>query len=183
MAGKKYDRFEPQKKYLRRNRNVAIGGIICASYFFLTILFASLRGSNPSFLAWIILLPLPMLIAFICPLIKYARLLKQFSKIKEGAMYELISYRPKVTFLTYKSGLRYVHDILCYGVTIYDYRTKTKYHYLLGEAFKLDKDGIEKVQAKLFKELHIQCYAGTTLIKTIENDPHFLKIRARYDYE
>lgn len=182
MANKKYDRFQPHKKYLRRNRNVGIGGVICASYIILTILFASLRGNNLSFWAWMILLPLPLLIAFIVTLVKYARLLGQFSKIKEGETYELISYRPKITFMTYSSawGAR-IH--FCYGITVYDYQTKTKYHYLLGEAFKLDKDGMEKVQAKLFKELHIQCYAGTTLIKTIEDDPHFLKIRARYDYE
>lgn len=147
------------------------------------ILVAALINSHfPAFLA-AILLPLPLLIISLCTLIKYNSLIKQFSRIKAGEVYEFKSYRPKVTFLTYKSGSRYVHDILCYGVTLYDYRTKTKYHYLLSEAFKLDKDGIEKVQAKLFKELCIQCYGGTTLIQTIEDDPHFLKIRASYNYE
>lgn len=183
MAGKKYDRFEPQKKYLKKSRNPSIILLGCSGYLFLLVLVAALI--NRHFLAYlaIVLLTLPLVVISLCTLIKYNSLIKQFSRIKAGEVYEFKSYRPKVTFLTYKSGSRYVHDILCYGVTLYDYRTKTKYHYLLGEAFKLDKDGIEKVQAKLFKELHIQCYAGTTLIKTIENDPHFLKTRARYDYE
>ncbi len=182
MSNDTYDRFADQKKYLLKNRKFSISFLIYSFFVLLLFIFVVVKVGD---LLYILLLPLALMTFAICGLVKYNRLLKQFSRIKAGEIYEIKLYRPKVTLLLYTpfSTRKYHKKILFYGVTLTDYQKK-KYHYFLGEAFELDNQDTKKLKAKLYRELHIQCYENTTLIKIIEDDPHFLKIKARYhDYE
>ena len=151
--------------------------------FLFIFLYAFFLNNGMFFLALLALIPLALLIVVIHSIIKKTRLLQQFSNIKAGETYEIKLYRPEVKLMlissprTYKSS-----DVLCYGITMIDYQ-KNKYYYFFGECILLEKEGVKKLQTKLYRELHLQCYANTSIIQVIEDDPHFLKIRARYDYE
>lgn len=179
MQKNTYDRFAAQKKYLLKNRNVSILFLIYSFGFLLLLISVVIKIGG---LLYILLLPLLLMLAAIYSFVKFQRLLKQFSRIKAGETYEVKLYRPKVTLMLYTpfSGRKHhVNKPLFYGVILTDYQKK-KYHYFLGESFPLDNQDAKKLKAKLYRELHIRCYANTTLIQAIEDDPHFLKIKMKY---
>ena len=179
MTGKKYDRFEPQKKHIRRKRNWYIFTAVISLVWLLMFL-GVLSGVILVLLAGI---ALALMIFSVYNIISCAGQIKQFSKITLGETYLVETYRPKIRLLYYthyKSTHRGVQ--IFYGVVITDEK-KNKYIYYFGEGYAFEKEDIQKIQAKFENVIHLSCYQNTNIIQVIEDDPHFLKTRARYDYE
>ncbi len=168
--------FENREKYILRDIKISIfclvfGALLLAAFLWLVL-------SDVKFV-WIIPLPLALVIISARSIISSVRLLKQFSNIKLGRFKDINVSDPKIAFLHNpeynRSSINRSYS--CYGVKIIG---KQKYYYLFGEIYRFTDEDIKKIKDKLSGEVNIQCYEGTTIIKTIENDPHFLKIKVGY---
>ena len=54
---------------------------------------------------------------------------------------------------------------------------RNKYYYFFEEDLRYDKESIDKIHQKFKGDVSMQCYEGTNIVKTINNDLHFLYIR------
>ncbi len=63
-----------------------------------------------------------------------------------------------------------------YGITVTD-QSKNKYYFFFDENPMLTKADIDEIRGKFNTEVRIQCYTNTSIIKTIENDSHFLRLK------
>ena len=101
-------------------------------------------------------------------------LLRQFDCIRINKTYEVRLYRPKFVYLTRPRG-KYTYYV--YGIKFYG-ADKSKYYYFFDEELTdLHGDRHRMVQETLWRELYIQCYENTSIVKTINNDPYFFRIR------
>lgn len=115
----------------------------------------------------------------------HTKLLRQLSNLKQckekPSITEKTFYRPRVQILYrtekpygYNSHISYYH---CYAVTLFD-ETRTPYYYFLPvEIHNVTKQDIARIEEKFYRSIAVQCYEGTTLIQTIENDPYFMRMR------
>ena len=171
------DHFKRHKKYIIRNRRIAIFTLIIGLILLVLFLWASFKKPN---IIWITLIPLAViLIASIC-IVTTNRLLKQFSKIQISQISEIKISHPKIDFLTTPQLTPHNVRQKYYGIKIIG---EQKFYYLFGECYKYTADDLKKIHTKFNGEINIQYYEGTTIIKTIQNDPHFLKIKAGLFYE
>ena len=173
------DHFERHKKYILRNRKIAVFTLITALIFLALFLWASFK--KPSTI-WITLIPLSViLIATIC-IATTNRLLKQFSKIQISQISEIKISHPKIDFLTTPELTPIAHNVRqkYYGIKIIG---EQKFYYLFGECYKYTADDLKKIRIKFNSEISIQYYEGTTIIKTIQNDPYFMKFKVGSLYE
>ena len=173
------DHFERHKKYILRNRKIAVFTLITALIFLALFLWASFK--KPSTI-WITLIPLSViLIATIC-IATTNRLLKQFSKIQISQISEIKISHPKIDFLTTPELTPIAHNVRqkYYGIKIIG---EQKFYYLFGECYKYTADDLKKIHIKFNSEISIQYYEGTTIIKTIQNDPYFVKFKVGSLYE
>lgn len=172
-----YDKLEMQKKYIMKERKVNIFLLSVGLFFLILFLWATICDLRGLFLSW-------MPVMFVLLVVKWImgnnRLLKQFSSIVENnsinKTYEITLDSPKIVFracpkiYTNVSSLREY-----YGITIID--DQKKYYYFFDECVWYDKASFKRIQEKLSQELHIQCYENTCIIRSIENDPRFLRVR------
>ena len=173
------DLFLRHKKYILRNRKIAVFTLIIGLVFMVLLLWASFK--NPSTI-WITLIPLAViLIATIC-IATTNRLLKQFSKIQISQISEIKISHPKIDFLTTPELTPIAHNVRqkYYGIKIIG---EQKFYYLFGECYKYTADDLKKIHIKFNSEISIQYYEGTTIIKTIQNDPYFVKFKVGSLYE
>ena len=165
------DHFGRHKKYILRNRKIAVFTLIIGLVFLVLLLWASFKKPNT---IWITLIPLAViLIASIC-IATTNRLLKQFSEIK-------ISH-PKIDFLTTPELTPIAHNVRqkYYGIKIIG---EQKFYYLFGECYRYNAEDLKKIHTKFNDEISVQYYEGTTIIKTIQNDPYFMKLKVGSFYE
>ena len=182
-----YDYLERQKKYILRERRMVIILLSILWLPFGTLLCMVLIDKNIRGILLISALLLPITMFFLFDIYKQNQLLKQFSQIEEkqriNKTYQLSLYRPKVGFLVKTKLSRYAHHAVeYYGLVLTDYQ-KNKYYYFFGEHICYDKETVKRIQEKLYRELHLQCYEGTRIIKMLENDPYFLKVKFGKLYE
>ena len=173
------DHFGRHKKYILRNRKIAVFTLIIGLIFLVLILWASFKKPNT---IWITLIPLAViLIASIC-IATTNRLLKQFSKIQISQISEIKISHPKINFLTTPELTPIAHNVRqkYYGIKIIG---EQKFYYLFGECYKYTADDLKKIHIKFNSEISIQYYEGTTIIKTIQNDPYFMKLKVGSLYE
>lgn len=69
-----------------------------------------------------------------------------------------------------------------YGIKLTD-ANKNKYYYFFDEILSYDRDSINAIIGKFNREISIQCYENTSIIKTIDKSPHFIRIRYGTFYE
>lgn len=170
-----YGRFEKEARLIKKERAC---NVFFVSFFALMLVFIVFFG-DVRFLVLDLLL-VALLLLFLFALFKNNRLLKQFSVIlennTESLSYEISLYRPKVMpLLIGKSrGISRHVRMNYYGVEI-KAADKKKYYYFLGECRTFDQAANAKIQEKFDRELTLQCYQGTTIVCTIENDPYFVR--------
>lgn len=172
MSRIRQDPFEQPKKHIRKERRSNIF-LLSAGIFFLVLTslaaFSDLRALIPA-------LPAAALLLFaIRCIVKNDRLLKQIASIETIKSNEVMLSRPKITFLacprrSYASIPQY------YGMTVTDCR-KNKYYYFFDECVTYDKAYFQYIREKCARVISIQCYENTAIIRTIENDPRFLRIQ------
>ena len=173
------DHFKRQKKYILRNRKIAVFTLITGLIFLVLLLWASFKKPNT---IWITLSPLAViLIASIC-IATTNRLLKQFSKIQISQISEIKISHPKIDFLTTPELTLIAHNVRqkYYGIKIIG---EQKFYYLFGECYRYNAEDLKKIHTKFNDEISVQYYEGTTIIKTIQNDPYFMKLKFGSFYE
>lgn len=173
------DHFGRHKKYILRNRKIAVFTLIIGLIFLVLILWASFKKPNT---IWITLIPLAViLIASIC-IATTNRLLKQFSKIQISQISEIKISHPKIDFLTTPELTPIAHNVRqkYYGIKIIG---EQKFYYLFGECYRYNAEDLKKIHTKFNDEISVQYYEGTTIIKTIQNDPYFMKLKFGSFYE
>ena len=173
------DYFGRHKKYILRNRKIAVFTLIIGLIFLVLILWASFKKPNT---IWITLIPLAIiLIASIC-IATTNRLLKQFSKIQISQISEIKISHPKIDFLTTPELTPIAHNVRqkYYGIKIIG---EQKFYYLFGECYRYNAEDLKKIHTKFNDEICVQYYEGTTIIKTIQNDPYFMKLKFGSFYE
>ncbi len=173
------DHFERHKKYILRNRKIAVFTLIIGLIFLVLILWPSFKKPNT---IWITPIPLAViLIASIC-IATTNRLLKQFSKIQISQISEIKISHPKIDFLTTPELTPIAHNVRqkYYGIKIIG---EQKFYYLFGECYRYNAEDLKKIHTKFNDEISVQYYEGTTIIKTIQNDPYFMKLKFGSFYE
>ena len=170
------NRFASHKKYILRNRRIAVFTLILGELYLVLFLWAAFK--NP-LVVWIVLFPLIVIIDSAAFIVATTRLLKQFSKIQTSKANEIKIFQPKINFLkTPEFTARHVR-MKFYGIIIIV--GKQKFYYLFGDCYNYNAKDLKKIYAKFNNEISIQYYEGTTIIKMIQNDPHFMKIKAFYE--
>ena len=173
------DHFKRQKKYILRNRKIAVFTLIIGLVFLVLLLWASFKKPNT---IWIAFIPLAViLIASIC-IATTNRLLKQFSKIQISKISEIKISHPKIDFLTTPELTPIAHNVRqkYYGIKIIG---EQKFYYLFGECYRYNAEDLKKIHTKFNDEISVQYYERTTIIKTIQNDPYFMKLKVGSFYE
>lgn len=111
--------------------------------------------------------------------IKYSRLLKEISVADPGMTYEMKLYRPKVKMIAHSgfrtSRRRYSREKRFIGITFIDEK-KGRYHYFFGDTWVISPSEVKDLKEKFYRDISIECYKNTHIVKLIENDPYFLGI-------
>lgn len=171
------DYFERHKKYIRKDRNLFTWVLIWGLVIFFMLLVAVIKNPND---IWLILMPMAVIIFAWTQIISANCLLKQFANVNTKNISEIKILNPKIKFLTHVevSAISHTGRSRYYGIKLIG---EQKFYYLYGEHYKYTAEDIKKIRTKFKGEISIQYYEGTTIIKTIENDPYFLKIKRSLD--
>ena len=174
-----YDKLREYSKFLVKERKIEIFFLIMESFFFSLFLWAILIEIHAIITLW--LLAFLLLILFsVKGLISNRRLQNELLSIeKNNALnktYRLSFLPSKVVLLQVPKIRHYRPPSGYYGIKVIDGH-KNKYYYFFEEPLRYDSDSINRVREKFKQELHIQCYENTSIIKTVENDLHFIHIR------
>ena len=86
---------------------------------------------------------------------------------------------PKVKFLLISQG-RHSFSRSLLGIALID-KNKNCYYYILPETILLDWENLvsaqNKIKERFNREICIQCYENTNVIRSVEKDVHFLRFR------
>ena len=118
-------------------------------------------------------------------LIKEAKLLKQIKFLEQSGInetYEVELLCPKISFLTVSKmkmrGIgRRAHSYTVYFGIALKSANGRRYHYLFKSGLMLNKGDLARLKEKFCREICVQVYKETRIIKTIENDPYFTTVR------
>ena len=168
-----YDKLNEFKRPMIKARNwfvfvIAMWLFVAFCFLVMSVAFGKWRG------LWAVVLFGGMAVPFLPSLIKYNRILRQFDCIRINKIYEVRLYRPKFIYLTRPLG-KYSHYY--YGIEFYGVDKKRYYYFFDEELTDLNGERHRTVQEALWRELYIQCYEGTSIVKTINNDPYFFRVR------
>lgn len=175
-----YDKLARQSKIIQKERKINIFLLSCGVFFLIPFLWATICDLRGLLIVW---LPCILILVAIKWITANNRLLKQFSGIVENnainKTYEIMLDRPKIGFLVYPE----IHSHNSpwkkyYGITIID-RRKHRYYYFFDESVTIEynKVRIQRIRGEFCRELRIQCYENTSIIRTIDNDPRFWGIK------
>ncbi len=136
--------------------------------------------------------PLPMLVislVFFVPTVvllfgalKYKNVYRQYANIQNThKTYDVKLNSPKVQFLLVSKGRHSFFRSLL-GIALID-ENKNRYYYILPETVLLDWEELvsaeNKIKERFNREICIQCYENTNIIRSVEKDIHFLQFRYR----
>lgn len=173
-----YDKLRNYRKIILKERKINIFLLIMESLPVPFILWGTLKDIRAIL---ILLILLVLILLSVKQISNNNRLLNQFFTIEKNnalnKLYISLLYYPKVTFLKIPEINAYQSLYSeYYGMIISD-DNKNQYYYFFEEPLTYNKDSINKIIQKFNREIHIQCYENTTIIKTIENNPYFVHIR------
>jgi hypothetical protein len=169
-------KFKRKKQLISETLWILVVGALFFAAVILLLIVSIVKESMGGLLAAIFF---AVLSVFLLVQIRYSiSVVCQLGKIQCNTTYDVSLYRPKITYLTRSvRRTKYTSDIFCYGVVFHG-ANKRKYYYLFDvEIRNMTKDEAKRIEEKIWKELNIQCYENTSIVKTIENDPYFMRIR------
>ena len=169
------NRAEKEKTSRQKSKSKVILYLIL-SLVIITFIFSRLLNNFfPFLLLFLLLLAVGAVMSF-HSLIQYRRILRQAQSITSSETEEIILYHPTVKFLTRAEMIgRYRSQAYITGIELIDEK-KGKYTYLFKTDLKVREDTARKIKEKLQRELHVQCYCNTRILRFIENDPHFFAL-------
>ena len=134
--------------------------------------------------------PLPMLVislVFFVPaaillvdVMKRKSICKQYASIQNSQKtYDVKLKSPKVKFLLVAEGRQSFSKSL-WGIVLID-ENKNRYYYILPEVVLLDWENLileqNKMKEKFNREICVQCYENTNVIRSVDKNIHFLCFR------
>jgi len=169
-----YNDITKYKRTLRRELTVEIIFIVFWSIMLGLLILPAFK--TPQTL--LICIPFSLLLALFLHFNARTRsIMKQLNTIEQNKLInkyrEVKLYRPKVTLLQKYRFRRSFTANEYYGFYLTD-KDRNKYFYLFYESNRISNEYFKGMQEKLWRELTLQCCEGTNIIRTIENDPHFL---------
>lgn len=173
-----YDELRNYRKIILKGRRINIFMLVIWAFPIPFLAWAALNDFRASF---IIFLPMIFMLLSIKLIIDDNRLLNQLSSIEENNTLnktsEYILQCPKVVILRVPEvRATYSRSPCYYGIRLTDVN-KNKYYYFFEDTLRHDNDSINMIIEKFNREIHIQCYENTSIIKTIEKSPRFIHIR------
>ena len=110
--------------------------------------------------------------------LKYKNVYRQYASIQNShKTYDVKLKSPRVEFLLVSKG-RHSFSRLLLGVVLIN-ANKDRYFYILPENVLLNWEEFvsaqNKIKERCNREICIQCYENTTIIRSVENDVHFLR--------
>lgn len=130
----------------------------------------------------------PVLIFFIVSMIfsikairKYDLLFSELLRIEKNnainRTYPLEIFYPKITLLTVPEIKTVATPpTYCFGIQLTD-SDKNKYYYFFEELAFFNKVNTKTLYGKFDGKIGVRCFENTSIVKTIENDPHFIHIK------
>ena len=166
------DKFKKQRKYL--SRDLAIGIIMLVTG--LTLVAISL----PPRVIPIIIMGLFITFISLKFIVPSVNLIRQLTKIKTVNTQDILLSQPKITFLVLPASYTTRHNVKLkyYGLIIKN--GKKRYYCLFEACYLYNNLAIEIFREKFDRELTIQCYEGTSIVRSVENDLHYYKIQSEY---
>lgn len=134
--------------------------------------------------------PLPILVislVFFVPAVvlwlstlKYKNVYRQYARLQNtNKTYDVKLKSPRVKFLLISEG-RHSFSRLLLGIVLID-GNKNRYFYILPETVLLNWEEFvsaqNKIKERCNREICIQCYENTNVIRSVEKDVHFLRFR------
>ena len=134
--------------------------------------------------------PLPILVVslvFFVPVavllsgaIKHQSIYKQYASIQNTQkFYDVNLKNTKVKFLLVSQG-RHSFSRSLLGIVLID-ENQNRYYYLLPETVLLDRENLilaqNKMKEKFNREICVQCYKNTNIIRSVDKNIHFLRFR------
>ena len=174
-----YDKIEKQKRFIKKLYTYSVAGTIFFAAFCVSFIVLFFKNYDLSSL-FASLFFLIFVIICILSIIEKHQILRQCSIITIDKVinktHDVKIYRPKIKFMTRGTGYK-GRTPAYYGITFID-ANKNKFYYFFDEEITRPyKNELKRVEEKLWKELTFQCYENTSIVKTIDNDPYFLRIR------
>lgn len=172
------------QKTLRRERRIDIFGLVCCLFFFSLFLWTTFAEVHV-LIVLLMLISLAGSLLVIRAIIKNNRLLKHLAYIEENISlirtYEVKTYRPRIDFLI-QQEIRAHPTFLTgysYGMTVMDSK-KNKYYYFFNDLMSYDNDNANIVRSKFSGDVCIECYENTRIIKKINKDPNYVRVKWRW---
>lgn len=112
--------------------------------------------------------------------IKHQSVYKQYASIQNTQKgYDVNLKNPKVKFLLVSQG-RHSSSRSLLGIVLID-ENKNRYYYIFPATVLLDWENLvsaqNKIKERFNREICIQCYENTNVIRSVEKDVHFLRFR------
>lgn len=173
-----YNKLDKYKKYIIHEKRWNVFFVILGIFLFALILWGAFYSTKALVLS---IFPILILFFSIKGIAGNNRLLNELTSIEKDQTIsqttEINLSFPKVIFLgkAEHHGLGYYHPKF-YGIKLIDSH-KNKYYYFFDDYFEYDKYAIDKMREKFSRNISIQCYKGTSIIRTVENDPNFLRFK------
>ena len=132
--------------------------------------------------------PFPMLVislVFFVPavlllfgVVKYRNICNQYASIQNTSKtYDVRLKNSKVKFLLVSQGRQSFSRSLL-GIVLID-ENQNRYYYLLPETVLLDRENLiltqNKMKEKFNREICVQCYKNTNIIRSVDKNIHFLR--------
>lgn len=169
------DYFKPKIRNIKRSLRCHYLFITVAAVFLIALLldmFVDLEFH------WIIVFPIAIIAASVSKIVSTAIFIKQFSRVQFGKINNIKIASSSISHLCYVEYItRYLTHTHFYGIKITDKQNKKKYYYFYEKSYEYSQEDMRYIKSKFEREINIQCYEGTNIIKTIENDPHFLTVK------
>ena len=112
--------------------------------------------------------------------IKHQSVYKHYASIQNTQkVYDVNLKNPKVKFLLVSQG-RHSSSRSLLGIVVID-ENKNRYYYIFPETVLLDWGNLvsaqNKIKERFNREICVQCYENTNVIRSVEKDVHFLRFR------
>ena len=169
-----YNKIERQKKFILRERKFSIVFACICGAMVVVWLLSMFYDFDGIWGALVFAIPI---FFFVWDIITKNRLLKQLSSIEINKTinktYDVKLFKPRVVLLNKNDAGKYSISNFYYCLVFRDHQ-KNEYYYFLDECKLLDSKRIKSVRERFDRNVTLQCYEGTSIIRTIDGSVYYL---------